>query len=470
MTDDNSKRTRRAEPITKRSAKSGGVSYTFQVDIGTRPDGTRERQRFTYPTLAEARREYRRITTEVSAGTFVRRDSTTLAEYLQRWLDGRRDVRPNTLVGYRHSLKPVVDLLGSIVLQQLRTSDIDALVTLRLDGEPVAERDKRGRRAAEVLAFLRDRPGGTQYGEIFTALGNPGIKALDRLVSTGEVLRPVRGRYVAARDSEPDRPKVAGSVSARTVATMLTVLSSALDDAMEEGLVARNAARLVKRPTVGHHEMTSWTPQQAVRFREHIREDRLAACWLLTLAGLRRSEILGLRWSDVDFEAGTVSVTQGRVIVAGHGTVTGDPKSKRSRRALPMPADVLTALKAFKLRQAEERLGRGTAYPDTGFVAVNADGSPIRPETYSKTFARYAKSAGVPVIRLHDVRHTAATMLLDGGTTPSATAKWLGHDPAITLRVYGHVYDDALAAAGAALMGRSRTADPSRPNEAFVGE
>jgi integrase len=66
------------------------------------------------------------------------------------------------------------------------------------------------------------------------------------------------------------------------------------------------------------------------------------------------------------------------------------------------------------------------------------------------------KDADVPVIRLHDVRHTAATMLLDGGTTPSATAKWLGHDPAITLRVYGHVYDDALAAAGDALMGRLR--------------
>jgi integrase len=79
-----------------------------------------------------------------------------------------------------------------------------------------------------------------------------------------------------------------------------------------------------------------------------------------------------------------------------------------------------------------------------------------RPQTYSAEFARLAKAAGVPAIRLHDVRHTAATMLLDSGTTPSATANWLGHDPAITLRVDGHVYDDALAAAGDALLGRSR--------------
>lgn len=452
-----SKRTRRSEPITRRSAKNGAVRYTFQVDIGARADGTRERQRFTFSTLAEARREYRKITTQVAAGTFVRRDGTTVGDYLDKWLDSRRDVRPNTLDGYRHSLKPVIDHLGTVGLQQLRTSDVDALVTLRLDGAPVAQRDKRGRRAAEVLALLRDHPGGAQYGDILTSLGNPGIKALDRLVASGEVLRPARGRYVAAHECEPERPKVPGRVSARTVVTMLIVLSSALDDAVREGLVSRNVARLVKRPGVAHHEMASWTPEQAGQFRDQVRDDRLVACWLLTLAGLRRSEILGLRWSDVDFEAGTVSIAQGRVVVAGSGTVTGDPKSKRSRRALPMPDDVLTALRAFRLRQAEERLALGSRYPETGLVAVNKDGSPMRPETYSKEFSRQAKDAGVPVIRLHDVRHTAATMLLDGGTTPSATAKWLGHDPAITLRVYGHVYDDALAAAGDALLGRSRS-------------
>ena len=457
-TDDESKskRTRRTEPITRRNAKNGAITYTFQVDIGARPDGSRERQRFTFPTLAEARREYRRITTEVAAGTFVKRDRTTLAEYLTSWLDSRRDVRPNTLAGYKHSLKPIIDHLGAVALQQLRTADIDALVTLRLTGTPVAQRDKRGRRAAEVLALLRQRPNGAQYAEIFAALGNPGIKALDRLVASGEVLRPDRGRYVAACASDPDRPKVPGSVSARTVVTMLVVLSSALDDAMREGLVARNVARLVKRLGVEHHEMASWTPEQAGQFREHLRDERLMACWLLTLAGLRRSEVLGLRCSDVDFDAGTVSVAQGRVVVEGQGTVTGDPKSKRSRRALPMPADVLSALRALKVQQASERLALGERYPDTGFVAVNEDGYPIRPETYSTDFARLAKAAGVPAIRLHDVRHTAATMLLDGGTTPSATAKWLGHDPAITLRVYGHVYDDALAAAGDALLGRSR--------------
>jgi integrase len=143
-------------------------------------------------------------------------------------------------------------------------------------------------------------------------------------------------------------------------------------------------------------------------------------------------------------------------VVAGQGTVTGGPKSRRSGRALPMPSDVIAALRAFKTRQAEERLALGPGWAETGLVAVNIDGSPIWPETYSKAFAAHCAAAGVPVIRPHDVRHTAATVLLDSGTTPSATAKWLGHDPAITLRVYGHVYDDALASAGDALLCRSR--------------
>ncbi len=385
----------------------------------------------------------------------MQRDKTTVAAFLAGWLDGRRDVRPGTLAGYRHALKPVIDHLGAVPLQHLRTADLDALVALRMAGKPVAQRDKRGRRSAEVLTWLRARPDGASYGEMYAEFGNAGEKALARLMAAGEVTRPARGRYAAARPGDPERPKVAGGVSARTVVTMLVVLSSALDDAMAQGLVARNVARLVKRPKITAAEMATWTPDEADRLRAHISSDRLAACWLLTLAGLRRSEVLGLRWADVDHDAATITVSQGRVVVGG-GTVTGAPKSIRSARTLPMPPDVMAALRAFKTRQAEERLALGGGWPDTGLVAVNADGSPIRPETYSKAFAAHCAAAGVPVIRLHDVRHTAATMLLDMGLPVLTVAKWLGHDPAITLRVYGHVYDDALASAGDALLGRSR--------------
>jgi len=282
------KRTRRALPITKRIARNGKVSYTFQIDAGVKPDGSRDRRRYTYPTLAEAKREYARIVTEVAAGTLVRRDKVTLGAFLTEWLDSRR-VRPNTLDGYRAALKPVIDHLGTLPLQHLDTPHLDELVTLRLAGEPIPQRAKRGRRSAEVLAYLRARPEGAAYSELLTTFGEPGIKALDRLVSSGDVLRPRRARYVAVLPTEPERPKVPGGVSNRTVCAMLTVLSTALTSAMKRGLVARNVAQLVDRPAIEHCEMSTWTPQQVERFREHVRSDRLYACWLLT----RSSPLLG---------------------------------------------------------------------------------------------------------------------------------------------------------------------------------
>jgi hypothetical protein len=118
----------------------------------------------------------------------------------------------------------------------------------------------------------------------------------------------------------------------------------------------------------------------------------------------------------------------GRVVAPGVGTVTGDPKFKRSRRALPRPTDILPALRKFKVQQAAERLSLGQADRESGLIAVNADGSPIRPKTACSAECARGQSAGVHTVQLHKVRHTAATMLLDGGTTAIATAKWLGRE------------------------------------------
>jgi integrase len=271
--------------------------------------------------------------------------------------------------------------------------------------------------------------------------GEPGIKALDRLVSSSDVLRPRRARYVAALPTERERPKVPGGVSNRTVCAMLTVLSTALTAAMKRGLVARDVAQLVDRPDIEHREMSTWTPQQVERFREHVRSDRLYACWLLTLAGWRRSEGLvggGLRRRDRQRHPGPRCRAR-----CGHH-------------------DVMAALRTLNAQQKRERLALGPTWMDTGLIAINEDGSPIRPETYSTTFRRHCRAAGVPVIRLHDTRHTAATRMLDSGTTVSAAAKWLGHDPAMTLRVYGHVYDEALASAGDVLLGGTSRANGER--------
>ena len=122
------KRTRRAEPITKRTARNGTVSYEFRADVGIKPDGSRDRRRFTFRTYAEARREYRRISTEVAAGRYVKRTDLTVDQACDEWLAGRRGIRRVTVYGYEMDLKPVRRHLGGKQLQKLTKADGDALV------------------------------------------------------------------------------------------------------------------------------------------------------------------------------------------------------------------------------------------------------------------------------------------------------------------------------------------------------
>lgn len=444
---DKQENSRRSEPINKRVSKNGTVTYEFRAEVGLKSDGTRDRRRFTYDTKTEARREYRRITTEVAEGRYVAPTKTTVGAHITAWLDGRRDVRRVTVDGYRHALKPVVDRLGNMPLQQLTKKHVDDLVTWRLT-------EGRGGKApandavTAVLAFVAEHPEGVRYAQVTEKFGEKAGRYLDRLRLSGKVVRPKRGTYVLAPDTAaPPEPQ---GVKERTVTTMLIQLSAALDDAMKQGLVTRNVARLVKRPDIADTEMQVWTREQSRAFREHVREHRLYALFLLSLCGLRRSEIMGLRWSRI--EGGTLHVRRGRVAV-GKDVEEDDPKSRRSRRSLPLPADVVKALGRLKVAQKAEALALGASWSDERLVAVHEDGSPIRPEWYTDEFQRQAKAAGLPVIRLHDARHTAATILLDSGAAVSAVAKWLGHDPAVLLRVYGHVYPEALEAAGAALFG-----------------
>lgn len=241
--------------------------------------------------------------------------------------------------------------------------------------------------------------------------------------------------------------RLAAGRSPRTVALMLVVVQQALDDAMRQGLVARNVATLVERPRQEHREMSAWTLPQARRFLSVAAEDRLVVAWTLTLRGLRRGEVLGLRWDDVDTDAGTLSIRQSRVIAGGQ-VVTGSPKSGRGRRTLPLDPHLLALMKALRTRQRGERLAAGRAYTDSGLVVVDELGAPMRPELYSDRFARLARVADVPVIRLHDARHTAATLMLELGTPVHVVAAWLGHDPAVTHRTYAHAHDAALRVAG----------------------
>lgn len=230
------------------------------------------------------------------------------------------------------------------------------------------------------------------------------------------------------------------ALSAKSVRNVHTTMHRALRDAVRLGKINRNPAELATPGRASRREMQVWTAEQLRSFLDHVREDRLYAAWLtLATSGLRRGELLGLRWQDADLEAGRLSIRRSLVLVGGHPQVL-DPKTRKSRRTVPIPAETVAALKAHRKTQVSERLALGPGYQDEGLVFCKEDGTPLHPDTFSEHFERHGKAAGLLKIRVHDVRHTFATLALQAGVPAKVVSETLGHTGVgITLDTYSHI-------------------------------
>ncbi|MQB02329.1 MAG: tyrosine-type recombinase/integrase, partial [Actinobacteria bacterium] len=225
--------------------------------------------------------------------------------------------------------------------------------------------------------------------------------------------------------------------------------------AVLEGRITRNPVKLVTPPEYTPNERTTWTADQVRAFLAHVAGDRLHAAWRLSLYGLRRGEVLGLRWSDVDLETQRLSVKQARVLV-DYEVLIEQPKSRHGKRNLPLDDELVAALRELRKRQIRERIQAGTAYradldqvewyvPGDEYVVTDELGMPVHPEWYSGEFGRVLKRAGQPRIRLHDSRHTTLSLMEKAGVPISVISKWAGHhDAAFTMRTYVHASDDDL--------------------------
>ena len=449
------KRTRRAEPITKRTAKNGSVTYEFRADVGSKPDGTRDRRRFTYRTLAEARREYRRITSEVATGTYTRKSAITVAVACDEWLAGRRGIRSVTLQGYSHDLKAVRRYLGGKRLQRLTKADGDGLVDWMLtQGRSSRKRYRPGSLAARVVELIASHPEGIPAAAIAATFPEDDVHTcLAGLLRASRVTRLRRAVY-ALNEADTDELSARG-VKPVTARSTLTTFGMVVQSFVDQGALTRNVIALVERPADAiiddkPETSKSWTLAEVEQFRAPVREDRLFACWLLSCYGLRRSEVLGIRWCAP--EGDTLLIRRGRVAV-GKDSVEGMPKSRRSRRDLPLPAELATALQDLKARQRSEAQAFGTRWSDDRLVAVREDGSPIRHEWYSDEFQRLRERAGLRRIHLKGLRNTSVSLMLAGGMPVHVVAAWHGHDPAVSLSIYSHAQRNDLRAAGAALFG-----------------
>lgn len=274
-------------------------------------------------------------------------------------------------------------------------------------------------------------------------------------------LRPGLGHHRLDRLQPEHLEQLYGSLledkglSPATVLRLHRVLSRALRVAMQRGKIARNVATLVDPPAVKRPTTAlPLTVDEARRVLQAAEQGRNSARWTVALAvGLRQSETLGLRWSDIDLDVGTLTVRRGLHRVAGKGLVYEEPKAERSRRTLALPAQLVEALRRHRVVQLEEREAAGSLWEEHDLVFAQVNGRPLDKRSDWEAWKALLKRAEVREVRLHDGRHTAATLLLSEGVHPRVVMELLGHaQMRTTTDTYSHVMP-ALAKEAAAKMG-----------------
>ncbi len=238
-----------------------------------------------------------------------------------------------------------------------------------------------------------------------------------------------------------------------TVRIAYDILLAILETAVRDGALGRNPVAAVKRPRVTRHEASYLTPGQVRAVLSAAGGTRYAPLFtLLVNTGLRRGEALALQWSDVDLEAGTLRVRGTLARVNGKLEVT-EPKTAKSKRAVPLSEVAVRTLRAVRTEQAQERLRAGYRWHQTGFVFVTEFGEPCEPRNALRAFKAAAKRAGLPSsVGLHTLRHSAASVMMASGVPLKIVSDILGHaSVAITGDIYGHVSPDVSREAAAKL-------------------
>lgn len=390
--------------------RSNGEGNVYQRANGTwearmsyaDPDtGRRRRVSFYGKTSRAVRAEMKKARDRVDAGAPVKDATTTVADWLSHWRattlavsDRKESTRALYTTLSRQHLDPAP--FGLIPLDKLRPSDVEALV-LRL-----------------------------------RAKTKPGPKDADG--ATGD---PVR------------------ALSDSTIRSTYTVLRSALDGAVRDGLLARNPAAQIRRPGVERTEARHLDGDAVTAVLRAAESSRYHSVLVLIAAtGLRKGEALALSWDHVDLDAGMLRVAATISRVAGRLLVT-EPKTVRSRRAVPLHPAVVAMLRKHRARQAAERLRAANQWANCGLVFTTELGGPVDPRNLLRVMALAAKAADVTDVGVHTLRHSAAVAWLESGVHIKAVADLLGHSSiAITGDVYGHTSDDTARAAVDALAGR----------------
>ncbi len=418
-----------------------GAIYYVKIELDPDPVTGRRRQKWHsgFRTKREAERARIDLLSKFDRGEYVEPTQQALADFLTEWLRAiEPTVRLGTFDSYSRNMhNHVIDHIGSLKLAKVDAGALNGLyATLLASGRRPSSRKGKGYSPAVVQRAIELRVSGSTLQTTADRLRAEFDEAAH---ITKDTLASLLRRHAAPADRGD-----AGRLDPRTVNYVHTIPHRAFKDAVRWGRLLRNPCDAADPPRGGQKSdgVQTWAAPTLRRFLETSAssDDRLHALWvLLATTGMRRGEAVGLRWSDVDLDAGRLRVVQTIISVRGKVSV-GEPKTARGRRPIALDPATVGVLQAHRERMLEERLPAGADFSDEGLVFHRFDGQCLRPECVSSTFKCRVKAAGLPPLTLKGLRHTWATMALEQAIHPRVVQERLGHSTiAITLGIYSHV-------------------------------
>ncbi|MGC1211981.1 MAG: site-specific integrase [Micromonospora sp.] len=362
--------------------------WAFHIELPAGPDGRRRQiSRGGFATGRDAMKAREKVSADEQDGKLGHGPAATFADWADEWLAGkveRGELRPSSHKAHENALAHLKRQLGRRKLRELTGYDL----------------------TKAYMTIIRDR-----QAEIEKALKNG-----------GKAPRPI---------------------SPASIVRIHSVANNCLRSAVEAKLIPYNIAADAKKPKHRERRVNPWNPAQARQFLGFLTGSghRLAPLFHLAIhTGLRRGELLGLGWADVDLDAGTLEVRRQRVTVAGKVSVVDQPKTEAGERLVPLFPGTVAVLRQWRAQQKRERLQWGPAWNDGGWVFTHEDGQPLYPDTVGRTFRKLTDQAGLPRLRFHDLRHTFASIALDAEVPMPILSKVMGHSNSkITEGRYAHL-------------------------------
>lgn len=437
-----------------------GFSYLITVSQGRDTKNQQNRRYMTWKpspgmTERQAEKEVQRVAMQFEQQLqqgYVADDRQTVEQYAKYFIDlkERSGTKHKTIILWRGLLDRILPALGPVKLRDVRPKHINdfhaALSVPGIRASGHAASAKPGLRDAvlghmPIAAFQKQA--GISSASLTKAFRGERVSLLTAEKIAAGLKEKVETHFTVHRNDKP--------LSGKTLLQYHRFLSSLFQNAVNEMLIPYNPVSKAKAPKVEDKEVQAFEVADVINIRKALEGEPLkwqAITYLTLITGARRGEIAGMQWQRVYFDAQKINITQSLLYAPDVGLYLDSTKSKKSKRAVSVPQEVMEILREHRAAQLEMRLASGDQWREQDFVFTQDNGDPMHPDSVTTWMGRFSKSHGLPHIHPHKFRHTMASQLLGNGESVVAVSRRLGHSRISTTQdFYAHALEDADAKA-----------------------